>query len=222
MENDEADYLLISGLRHFAYCRRRWALVHIEQQWSENALTMDGHFMHERVHDSDFTEKRGRLLLSRGMAVKSNALGITGTCDMVELEESLGGVNIVGRPGTYRVYPVEYKHGRPECSHADEWQLCAQAMCLEEMLCTDIPEGAVYYGELRRRQAVPLTEELRNTVKAALLEMHELMKKQYTPKVKPKKTCVNCSLRDICHPELLGRLSAARYVRESLTEDKDA
>lgn len=222
MENNEADYLLISGLRHFAYCRRRWALVHIEQQWAENALTMDGHFMHERVHDSNFTEKRGRLLLSRGMAVKSAALGITGECDMVELEESPDGVNIVGRPGTYRVYPVEYKHGRPESSHADEWQLCAQTMCLEEMLCTDIPEGAIYYGELRHRKLVSMTVELRNTVKAALDEMHALMKKQYTPKVKPKKTCSNCSLRDICHPELLGRMAASQYVRQILMEDKNA
>lgn len=222
MESEDSDYLLISGLKHFAYCRRRWALVHIEQLWSENALTMDGQFMHERVHDSEFTEKRGRLLLSRGMAVKSNRLGITGECDMVELEESPDGVPIIGRPGTYLVYPVEYKHGRPENSHADEWQLCAQAMCLEEMLCTEIPEGAIYYGELRRRQTVPLTDELRSAVKAALSEMHELMKRQYTPKVRPKKSCSNCSMRDICHPELLGKVSASQYVQRILTEDSDA
>ena len=222
MENDEADYLLISGLRHFAYCRRRWALVHIEQQWSENALTLEGDFMHERVHDDSFTEKRGRLLLSRGMAVKSNSLRITGTCDMVELEESPDGVNIVGRPGTYKLYPVEYKHGRPDTSHADEWQLCAQAMCLEEMLCTDIPEGALYYGELRRRQTIPLTDELRDTVKAALQEMHELMKRQYTPKVKPHKTCSNCSMQNICNPQLLGRISASQYIEQTLAEDKNA
>ena len=141
---------------------------------------------------------------------------------MVELEESPDGVNIVGRPGAYRVYPVEYKHGKPESSRADEWQLCAQAMCLEEMLCTDIPEGAAYYGELHRRQAVPLTDELRNTVKSALLEMHGLMKRQYTPKVKPKKSCSNCSMQDICHPELLGKVSASRYVRQILMEDEDA
>lgn len=222
MENDAADYLMISGLRHFAYCRRRWALVHIEQQWAENALTMDGHFVHERVHDTEFTEKRGRLLLSRGMSVASKSLGITGQCDMVELEESPDGVNIVGRPGKFLVYPVEYKHGRPDSSHADEWQLCAQAMCLEEMLCTDIPEGAVYYGELHARQAVPLSDELRSNVKSALKEMHELIKRQYTPKVKANKTCSNCSLRDLCHPELLGALSASRYVLKTLTEDGDA
>ena len=105
MEYDESDYLMISGLRHFAFCRRRWALIHIEQLWQENVLTQDGHFMHERVHDQGFTEKRGRLLLSRGMAVKSHTLGVAGVCDMVELEECENGVSIAGRSGTYRIFP---------------------------------------------------------------------------------------------------------------------
>jgi len=219
MEYDESDYLMLSGLRHFAFCRRRWALVHIEQLWQENILTQDGHYMHEQVHDQEFTEKRGRLLLSRGMAVKSHALGVTGVCDMVEMEESADGVPIVSRPGTYRIFPVEYKRGKPEDTGSDNWQLCAQAMCLEEMFCTDIPEGAVYYGSLHQRKTVALDAALRNTVTAALAEMRRLMERRYTPKVKPRKACFSCSLRELCQPELLERASAAAYVRERLRED---
>ncbi len=219
MEDDESEYLMISGLRHFAFCRRRWALVHIEQQWQENIFTQDGHYMHERVHDNGFTEKRGRLLLSRGMAVKSHALRITGVCDMVELEQSPDGAAIVGRPGTYRVYPVEYKLGKPENTGSDFWQLCAQAMCLEEMLCTDIPEGAVYYAGLRRRETVAIDSALRGTVKSALAEMRRLMDRRYTPKVKPRRECAGCSMREICQPELMGKASAAEYVRQKLLED---
>lgn len=222
MANNEDDYLLISGLQNFAYCRRRWALVQIEGMWNENALTMEGHFMHERVHDSSFHEKRGRMLLSRGMPVVSHRLKITGECDMVELELSDDGVALVGRPGKYRIYPVEYKHGRPDVSGADELQLCAQAMCLEEMLCASILEGAVYYGELRRRISVPLTDELRKTAEASISEMHELMRRRYTPNVKRRKTCSSCSMHELCHPELLDGVSALKYMAKKLEEDTDA
>jgi len=219
MAYDESEFLLISGLRHFAFCRRRWALIHIEQLWQENVLTQDGHFLHERVHDEGFTEKRGRLLLSRGMAVKSYRLGVTGVCDMVELEECENGVPIAGRPGTYRIFPVEYKHGKPEETGSDNLQLCAQAMCLEEMFCTDIPEGAVYYASIRRRETVTFDTQLRNSVIKALNEMHSLMERRYTPKVKPRKACQSCSLQELCQPQLLTKASAAVYVRQKLRED---
>lgn len=215
MECDE--YLMISGIKHFKYCRRRWALVHIENQWQENALTVEGHLLHERVHDSEFTEKRGRILLSRGMPIKSNTLGISGVCDMVELIHDERGVSIYGREGTYLVYPVEYKHGRPD--DADIWHLCAQVLCLEEMFCTSIPEAAIYYGALRRRQIYEITEKLKIEVKDAFLEMHELMKRGYTPKVKPRKSCNNCSMREICQPELLSQRSAKKYVNKVLEEE---
>lgn len=215
MECDE--YLMISGIKHFKYCRRRWALVHIENQWEENALTVEGHLLHERVHDSEFTEKRGRLLLSRGMPIKSTTLRISGVCDMVELIRDDRGVTIYGREGTYLVYPVEYKHGRPD--DADIWHLCAQVICLEEMFCTSIPEAAIYYGDLRRRQVYEITEELKAEVKDAFLEMHELMKRGYTPKIKPKKSCTNCSMREICQPGLLMRRSAKTYVKAVLEEE---
>ena len=138
MANDDSDFLMISGLKHFQFCRRRWALVHIEQLWEENALTLEGHYMHERVHDDGFTEARGAVLLSRGMPVRSQELKITGICDMVELYKDDGGVPIQGRAGKWRLYPVEYKLGQPDAQGADALQLCAQAMCLEEMFVTDI------------------------------------------------------------------------------------
>ena len=174
------DYLQISGIKHFRFCRRRWALVHIEQQWDENALTVSGHLMHERVHDDGFTEKRGRIILSRGMPVRSDRLGITGVCDMVELiRDDENGISIHGREGKYLVNPVEYKHGKPD--DADLWQLCAQVICLEEM--------------------------------------NSLMKRGYTPKVRPQKFCRSCSMYEICQPGLSKRGSASEYVKGVLAEE---
>jgi CRISPR-associated exonuclease Cas4 len=218
--NSDADFLMISGLTHFRFCKRRWALVHIEQQWEENALTLEGHYIHEAVHDEGFTEKRGSVLLSRGMPVRSESMRVTGNCDMVELTQSDAGVPIHGREGRWLVYPVEYKRGRPDPTGADQWQLCCQAMCLEEMFVTQIPEGAIYYAQTKRRQAVTLTKEMRADVREALEEMHRLFARGQTPKVKPKKACGNCSLSEICVPELMTFSSAAQYVEKVLAEEK--
>lgn len=218
MAND-ADFLMLSGLKHFRFCRRRWALVHVEQQWSENVLTLEGHYMHERVHDDNFTELRGSVLLSRGMPIRSEALKITGECDMVELHRDENGVSIQGREGKWRIYPVEYKHGRPDERGADELQLCAQAMCLEEMFVTDIPEGAIYYGKTRHRMTVALTKELREQTRISLEEMHRLFKRGYTPKAKWTKACKNCSLVEICQPKLSKQMSASEYVKRILEEE---
>lgn len=209
---------MLSGLKHFCFCRRRWALVHIEQQWQENALTMSGHLMHERVHDESFTESRGSVVLSRGMPVRSQALCITGECDLVELHRDENGIAIHGREGTWRVYPVEYKHGQPDERGADEMQLCAQAMCLEEMLAADIPEGALYYGKIRRRVRVTFTPELRAQVTEALAEMHRMFERGHTPRAKWTKACKSCSLVEICQPMLTKRTGASAYVRQMLEE----
>ena len=218
MAND-ADFLMLSGLKHFRFCRRRWALVHLEQQWSENVLTLEGHYMHERVHDDNFTELRGSIFLSRGMPIRSETLNITGQCDMVELHRDENGVSIQGREGKWRIYPVEYKHGRPDERGADELQLCAQAMCLEEMFVTDIPEGAIYYGKTRHRMTVALTEELREQTRISLEEMHRLFKRGYTPKAKWTKACKNCSMVEICQPKLSKQMSASEYVKRMLEEE---
>ena len=218
--NDDSDYLMLSGIKQYCFCKRRWALIYVEQQWQENALTLDGHYMHERVHDAAASEKRGGLILARGMAVQSHQLRISGICDLVELiEDDVHGVPIHGRSGAYRLYPVEYKRGRPDASGADEWLLCAQAMCLEEMLCTEIPEGALYYGELRRRKSVVFTRQMKEGVAAAVSEMNAWLERRYTPRVKPKKACANCSLHEICQPNLPCVAAASEYVRKALWED---
>lgn len=216
----EEDYLQLSGLQHFAFCRRQWALIHIEDQWAENYRTVDGHLMHERVHDQELRESRGDRLTVRGLAVHSARLGVSGQCDAVEFFKAPAGVPLRGRDGLWLPYPVEYKRGKPKEHNADELQLCAQAMCLEEMLCCPVPEGALYYGEPRRRTVVSFTEELRGRVQDSLAEMHELYQRRYTPKVKPSKACNACSLKDLCLPKLMSRRSVSDYLAANLEELK--
>lgn len=218
MDYKEEDYLQLSGLQHFAFCRRQWALIHIENQWAENYHTVDGHLMHERVHDQEFRESRGDLLIVRGLAIHSAELGVSGQCDAVEFHKDPAGVSLRGRAELWRPYPVEYKRGRPKEHNADELQLCAQGMCLEEMLCCAVPEGALYYGEPRRRTAVPFTPELRRQVQDSLAEMHELYRRHYTPKVKATKACSVCSLKDLCLPKLISRKKVAAYLAGAMEE----
>ena len=212
----EEDYLMLSGLQHFAFCRRQWALIHIEQQWAENFRTADGRIMHERAHDSDFREKRGDVIITRAMQVASAELGISGECDIVEFHRSADGIRVNGLDGTYQVIPVEYKRGKPKEDDCDAVQLCAQAMCLEEMLCCVIPQAYLYYGETHRRQTVLLDDALRQKTKDMLAEMHALYRRQHTPKVKRTKACNACSLKDICLPVLEKKRSAAEYLAEAL------
>lgn len=219
MANNDDSFLMLSGLNHFIFCRRRWALIHIEQLWQENAYTLDGHYMHERVHDAGFTELRGSTLLSRGMPVRSEALRVTGICDMVELHRDSSGVPIRGREGLWRLYPVEYKRGSPGERGADEMQLCAQALCLEEMFVTEIPEGAIYYGETRHRLRVELTPELRAQVRDALSEMHRLFERGHTPRAKMTRACKGCSMTELCQPALTKQVSASEYVRRAMEDE---
>lgn len=220
MEND--DVLMISEIQHFAFCPRQWALIHIEQQWQENLLTVQGMLMHEKAH-SETTEKRGDTIISRGLHIQSLNLGITGICDVVEFHLDPLGVAISGYSGTYKVLPVEYKKGRPKEHNADELQLCAQAICLEEMLLCDIPMGYLYYGENRRRTQVVFSKTLRDEVKALLVEMHRLYKRNHTPKVKYAPRCKSCSLVDLCLPKLFKgkHKSALGYVNQTLFREGD-
>ena len=217
----EEDYLMLSGLQHFAFCRRQWALIHIEQQWAENYRTADGRIMHTKAHDSEFREKRGNIVITRAMQISSAELGISGECDVVEFHKSPDGIYISILDGRYNVIPVEYKRGQPKENNCDELQLCAQAMCLEEMLCCDIPEGYLYYGETRRRHTVVLDESLRNKTSAMIHEMHQLYNRQYTPKVKRTRACNACSLKDICLPVLNKERSAAEYIMRTLNGEEE-
>ena len=216
MEYNEDDYLMLSGIQHFVFCRRQWALIHIEQQWAENYRTVDGSIMHSNAHDGSFNEKRGDLIITRAMPISSRELGISGECDVVEFRKCADGVPIVGREGRYSVTPVEYKRGEPKNGNCDILQLTAQAVCLEDMLCCSIPEGFLYYGENRRRLRVEFTQELRSELKRILQEMHSLYARRYTPEVKRTRSCNACSLKDICLPTLGGRRKVSEYISSVL------
>lgn len=213
---EEEEYLQLSGIQHFAFCRRQWALAYIELQWMENVRTVEGKLLHERAHDVTSREKRGELILSRAMPVRSRQLGVSGECDVVEFHRCEDGIFLQGYEGKYCVVPVEYKRGSPKKNQADRLQLAAQAMCLEEMLCCEVPCGYLFYGETRHREKVELTEEIRNTVRDMFEEMHGYFSRRYTPKVKWSKSCNACSLRDICLPVLGKGKSARRYVEEHI------
>ena len=216
MNYSENDFLQLSGLQHFKFCLRQWALIHIEQQWAENFRTMDGALMHQNAHNSEFRESRGELFITRGVSVFSSTLGVSGQCDVLEYHRGTTGIPIRGKEGLWQPYPVEYKRGNPREDTGDTLQLCGQAMCLEEMLCCDIPEGALFYGEIRRRAVVPFTEELRGQVRQLLAQMHDLYRRGYTPKVKPSKSCNACSLKEICLPKLMKSRSVAAYLKDAM------
>ena len=152
MDYKEEDFLQLSGLQHFKFCRRRWALIHIENQWAENYRTIDGSILHQNAHDSQFRESRGDRVITRGVSIHSSLLGVSGQCDVLEYHREDTGIPLAGKEGLWQPYPVEYKRGCRREDTGDALQLCGQAMCLEEMLCCDIPEGALYYGEIRRRE----------------------------------------------------------------------
>lgn len=216
----EEEYLQLSGIQHFVFCRRQWALIHIEGQWQENVRTVEGKLLHENAHDASFTEKRGDVILSRAMPVRSAELGISGVCDVVELRRDPEGVRLSGREGTYGVLPIEYKRGAPKENDADVLQLAAQAMCLEEMLCCEIPYGFLFYFETRRRQKITIDAPLRERVQSIITEMRNYFKRGYTPKVKRSKSCNACSLKHICLPQLEKKSNVKQYIDHFITEEE--
>lgn len=213
---DSSDYLLLSGIQHFAFCRRQWALIHIEQQWAENLRTAEGALGHTRCHDEAAAEKRGDLLIVRGMRVVSHRLHLTGACDVVEFRACAGGVSLQGHAGRWLPMPVEYKRGQPKQGDEDRLQLCAQAMALEEMLVCSIPQAALFYIETRRREMVDLTQELRSKTQSVADEMRQYFARGHTPKVRFGKHCNACSLKELCLPVLSRSTSAERYVHDTI------
>lgn len=226
-EYTQEHLLPLSGIQHFLFCRRQWALIHIEQQWKENALTAEGRIMHKRADDPFFTETRNGVITVRSVPVASFRLGLTGICDVVEFKPSPQpspktgeGVQLPNREGLYLPVPVEYKRGKPKREPVDEAQLCAQAMCLEEMLSTDIPQGYLYYGQTRHREEVEFTPQLRMLVEEMSAEMHNYFSRGYTPKVRTHKGCRSCSLADVCLPVLQEKVVAAsKYIAQFLESD---
>ena len=221
MEYDEDEYLMISGIQHFKFCRRQWALIHIEQQWDENVHTVAGELMHKKVHDPYLTEKRKDILITRALPISSRELGASGECDVVEFRKNEDGIKLYGHRGLYEVYPIEYKKGKPKLDEEDILQLTSQVLCLEEMFSASIPEGAIFYGETRRREVIEITEELRQQVKEMFGEMHQYYDRRYTPRVKYSKACNACSLKEICLPKLGKSVSVKEYMNQILDGDEE-
>lgn len=198
--------LPLSGLQHLAFCERQWALIHIEQQWSENRWTAEGRLLHQKA-DEGSDETRDGVRIVRGLPLRSLRLGISGKADVVEFPLRPSGPPL----------PVEYKRGRPKSEHWDEIQLCAQALCLEEMLSITVPCGALYYGEPRRRLDVAFDDPLRTETEELAHRMHHLYNERRTPSPRLTPRCKKCSLHDICEPEMLERRgSASVFFRRSL------
>jgi CRISPR-associated exonuclease Cas4 len=209
---DEDSYLMLSGIQHFQFCKRQWALIHIEQQWDENVRTIEGEHLHQKADQPFIREKRGNKLIVRAMPVKSRELKITGICDVVEFVKNENGIEIKGAEGKYTAFPIEYKRGKPKLDDSDVLQLTAQAMCLEEMLLCEINTGYMFYHEIKHRVEVPLTTDLKNKVRSIFAEMQGYYSRKHTPKVKSGSFCKNCSLQNICLPDIMTKRSVKSYI----------
>lgn len=219
----EDDYLMISGIQHFAYCRRQWALVHIEDKWLENYFTADGRTIHNRVHEQGIRDIRNGILTIRGLNVSSAKFGISGTCDAVEFLPVKDGITLHGRAGLWQPLPVEYKRGRSKVNNCDRLQVTAQAVCLEEMFSCVIDYGFIFYKETRRREKVEITVDMRAELTKTLEEMHSYYRRGYTPRVKPTKKCEKCSLSSECMPSLLrSEEKVDSYIRRHMEESENA
>lgn len=193
----------LSALQHWVYCPRQCGLIHLEQAWAENRLTAEGRLLHDRVHESE-TENRPGVRIVRGLRLVSYALGMVGQADVVEFYHGDKGIMLPEADGLWQPFPVEYKRGKPKKDDSDSLQLCAQALCLEEMLHTEIPAGAFFYGKPRRRIDVTFDARLRDLTRQTASALHELFESRKTPRVRYTKKCDNCSLHMQCMPETTG------------------
>lgn len=200
--------LMLSALQHYAFCPRQFALIHVEQVWAENRFTAEGNILHERV-DSGVAEQRKGTRYERGVLLKSERYKLTGKMDLLEIEQT--------DPPKY--FPVEYKRGKPKVEDWDRIQVCAQALCIEEMRNTQITEGAIWYWEVRKREAVQINDELRASTIFAIENAHTILATGKTPPPTNKvKRCRACSLRDLCEPDTFRKDHSARYINEIFKE----
>jgi len=206
----EDDLIQLSALQHFVFCRRQCALIHIEQVWAENKLTAEGRIMHEHVHEEG-NESRGDVRIEHGVALRSLKLGLIGKADVVEFHRQAD--------GTWQAFPVEYKRGKPKPDHSDKIQLCAQALCLEEMLNASITAGALFYGKTRRRLDVTFDEALRLETQEVAKLTHDLIEIGLTPAPVYNKRCESCSLMAECMPKTIQKKrSVESYLKRMLDE----
>lgn len=202
--NMEDDFVPISALQHMLYCPRQCALIHLERQWADNVLTAEGHLLHTKVDDGR-KETRSGIKTWRSVPMSSKSLGVFGVADVVEMHDG-------DQP-----YPVEYKRGRPKSHRADEVQLCAQAICLEEMLATEVGEGALFYGRTQRRKTILFDAELRDLTRSVASNTRELLRQSELPRpIDDKSKCRNCSLVDVCRPALSRGRSVGAWLAEAI------
>jgi CRISPR-associated exonuclease Cas4 len=200
---DESDYIMLSALQHYMFCPRQCALIHIEQQWSENRYTAEGQVLHERA-DSNKSDTAGNIRIVRTLPLCSHRLGLTGQADVVEFHQD----------GT--IFPVEYKRGKPKANRCDEVQLCAQALCLEEMLNTKIADGALFYGKRRRRTLIVFDATLRKLTEQVIDQVHNLLSAGVTPPASYGPQCDSCSLLNICLPQSCAKGRSVKLYMERM------
>lgn len=216
----EDDMLMLSGIQHFRFCPRQWALIHIEQQWEDNRLTIEGQIMHEHVDDPFYRQKCGDQITLRAVNIASHELGLYGVSDAIELLPSSDINDTILHPkypGRWKPIVIEYKHGRPKKNEVDEVQLAAQTMCLEEMYDIHIPYGVFFYGEIRHRINVDITDELRDIVRLCAQNMHKIFSDTIIPKAEYGKRCDKCSIKDICMPKIATNCTTVNtYLNKNL------
>ncbi len=214
---DEDDYLMLSGIQHFCFCRRQWALIHMEQLWEDDDRTMSGNIFHDKA-DEVSKEVRKDVVIRRAVRVSSSSLGLSGRCDVVEFVRNQNGHEVDGLEGRYQVIPVEYKVGRRKSEDWDRIQLCAEAIALEESLHTVVEEGCLYYGKERRREVVPMSEDLRQKTSETAADMHSLYDQRILPRAEPAPHCNKCSLSSMCLPGLNNHEDVSSYLSRMAEE----
>lgn len=210
----EDDFIMISALQHYIFCPRQCGLIHVDDAWQDNLFTVRGEILHEKV-DTDTYETRGDVKTVRGLRIHSFKYGIVGRCDVVEFKKSGKTLDSRFRGNDIgEVFPVEFKLGKPKEDISDKVQLCAQVLCIEEMLNIKIPKAAFFYGKIRRRNTVEINEELRKQTEEVIFKVHEIIKSKKVPIADYSAKCRNCSLISICQPKAMNKRKLHNYIKE--------
>lgn len=211
----EDEYLMLSGIQHFYFCKKQWALIHISQEWKENADTMMGTVIHKKTDEPHIKEKRKGIFYSRAIPVASSKLGLTGILDTVEFISDPGGIEIAKRRGKWKPYIVEYKKGKKKSDNRDIVQLVAQVICLEEKYHCKIEHSYLYYHSTKKREKVEISQELKDEVYSLCLQMHKLYKNRKLPAAEYSSKCNKCSLYDVCMPNLkISKGQISKYIKD--------
>ena len=221
MVYSENDYLMLSGIQHFQFCKRQWGLIHIEQQWADNEATAHGQILHQKADNPYIKEKRKDVIISRAMHVSSKTLGLYGILDVVEFHKDENGVTLKGKRGKWLPTIVEYKRGKPKRDTRDIVQLVAQMICLEETLGCHIETGCLYYHSVNQKKLIEMTEQLRQEVFDVAKQMHYYYDNKIIDKAEYFKNCPLCSLVDICMPRLSKKSrNVNNYIKQRLVSEE--